>query len=348
MRRFEFWAQRDGANYRQLLLADGSSPTVSWTADAKIKRTVTLECVPDDAVNWLNDRLSVQLVGDDLPDPIPCGLFFVTTAPLQEDDSGQTVQSLTGYDMGYALSELGRLERVLTVPAGSRYTDVVRAQLVTAGVSRLQITESDEVLPVAVEFETGETRYDVVAAMLQAINYRELWFDGQGTAIVEPWKPAQISPRTHVYDADRGILRGGMSRNDDTFNAANVFISIVDSPDLDQPLCAEAVNDFESSPLSVQRRGRRIPDIEFVDGIASQDALQTRAENRKLLSMMSSTVYEFSTDAIREREHGLNDAVVLQRWDAGLLEEQDWSLQCSSDGLMTHTAREVFYNVGDA
>lgn len=85
-------------------------------------------------------------------------------------------------------------------------------------------------------------------------------------------------------------------------------------------------------------------DIEYIDGIASLDALQTRANNRKLLSMMSSKVYSFSTDAIGEAEHGLNDSVILQRGDAGLLEEQDWTIQCDPAGMMTHTAKEVFYN----
>lgn len=347
MRRFEFWAQRNGANYRQLQVPDDDTPTVTWTGDAKIKRTASLRCAVDRDIDWLTDLLSVQMLGDDLGQPVPLGLFYVTTAPEKEGEDGQRYWNLTGYDLAYSLSNLGVLEHPLTVLAGTKYTDAISAQLVSAGVTRLRITASKEILPIAKEFETGTSLYEIVETLRQDINYRALWFDGDGTAVMEPWAPATVSARAHVYEVRPGecILRGGLDKNEDTFDAANVFISIVDSPDISTELRAEAVNDYNDSPLSVQRRGRRIPEVQYLDSIASLDALHTHANNRKILSMMSSTVYTFYTDSISESEHGLNDAIILQRDDIGLLEEQDWSIECTPAGLMTHTAREVFYNV---
>ena len=40
---------------------------------------------------------------------------------------------------------------------------------------------------------------------------------------------------------------------------------------------------------------------------------------------------------------GLNDSIMIDRDGIGLLEELNWSIDCSSGGLVTHTARKVYY-----
>ena len=195
-------------------------------------------------------------------------------------------------------------------------------------------------------WETGTTRYAVVATLLAEINYRDIYFDGSGVAVAEPWAPASINTRTHRYGpAETTLLRIPMSVQADTFDAANVFVDIVSSADLDAELRAVAENVNPTSPLSIMRRGRRIVSVETVEGIASQTALETHVKNRMLLSMMGAASYTFTTCGDVERPHGLNDSILMMRDGIGLLEEQEWTLDCVPGGQMTHTAKKVYYNI---
>ena len=344
MAAYEFWAQRDGADYLKLSVPSDSTPTIDWTADAQIKASAALQCVYDARISWLTDDLAIYRVAGGVRECL--GVFCVTTSPISTDESGVQIQSLTGYDQTYVLVELSRLEYTHTVRAGTGYMDAIREQLIAAGIHQMMLTDCPDTVATDMAWEPGTSRYDIISQLLSDINYRDLWFNGSGCAICEPWAPAAITPATHTYDASAasGMLVE-MEQDCDTFSAANVFVSIVSSADIAGEMRAESVNDDISSPLSVQRRGLRIPVVETLDSIASQDALQARANMNKLHSMMSTELYTFYTSADTERAHGLNDAILLQRDGVGLLEEQDWSLECAPGGTMTHTGRRVYYNL---
>ena len=225
MIRYEFVAMRSGAPYRVLQVPADCTPQIRFTGSAEVKSTVTLTVEPDEDVNWLTDMLSVVRV--DNADRTPLGLFCVTTCPASVDEYGHKTQELTGYDQGYALRNLSVLERTLMIRAGTRYTTAIREQLLAAGVNVVSIIDTDDVLMTDHEWEIGTTRYAVVSALLAEINYRDIYFDGSGVAVAEPWEPASINNRTHRYGADEAtLLRIPMSVEADTFNAANVFVDL--------------------------------------------------------------------------------------------------------------------------
>lgn len=344
MTRYEFWSIRDGAPYRRLRVPEDSVPSITWTAQAEIKRSITLECAEDSEVDWLTDLLAVYRITSE--GRVGLGLFVVTTCPVSINEAGIRTVSLTGYDQGYILRDLSKLEYTITIRAGTKYTDAIREQLIAAGIKQLRITESPAVLPTDHAFELGTSRMEIVQVLLSEINYRSLWFDGDGTAICEPWVPAAVGPKAHIYEAGTAsILCVPMEQSFDTFGAANVFIDVVSSADFANDLIAISENTDINSPLSVQRRKLRVPDVMTIDGISSREALQTHADNRKIKSMMSAASYAWYTGASQESEHGLNDSVVLQRDDIGLLEEQDWSIECVPGGRMKHTGKRVFYRL---
>lgn len=344
MIRYEFIAMRSGAPYKVLSVPADCTPQIRFTGSAEIKSTISLTVEPDADVSWLTDMLSVVRV--DNAQRTPLGLYNITTAPVSIDDNGHVTQELTGYDQGYALRNLSVLERNLTIRAGTLYTTAIREQLLAAGINVVNIIATDEVLMTDHAWETGTTRYAVVSQLLAEINYRDIYFDGNGVAVAEPWEPAAISNKTHRYGKDETtLLRIPMSVQSDTFDAANVFVDIVSSADLDQELRAVAENVNPTSPLSIMRRGRRIVSVETVEGIASQEALATHVKNRMLLSMMGAATYVFTSCGDVERAHGLNDSILMMRDGIGLLEEQDWSLECVPGGQMSHTAKKVYYSI---
>ena len=257
MAAYEFWAQRDGADYLKLSVPSDSTPTIDWTADAQIKASAALQCVYDARISWLTDDLAIYRDADGVRECL--GVFCVTTSPISTDESGVQIQSLTGYDQTYVLVELSRLEYTHTVRAGTGYMDAIREQLIAAGIHQMMLTDCPDRVATDMAWEPGTSRYDIISQLLSDINYRDLWFNGSGCAICEPWAPAAITPATHTYDASAasGMLVE-MDQDCDTFSAANVFVSIVSSADIAGEMRAESVNDDISSPLSVQRRGRRI------------------------------------------------------------------------------------------
>ena len=344
MIRYEFIAMRGGAPYKVLHVPSDCTPQIRFTGNAEVKSTISLTVEPDDTVNWLTDMLSVVRVNN--AERIPLGLFNITTSPVITDDYGHSTQDLTGYDQGYALRNLSSLEKSLTIRAGTKYTTAIREQLLAAGIRVVSIIENDEVLMTDHAWETGTTRYTVVSDLLAEINYRDIYFDGNGVAVAEPWEPASIHIKTHRYgNEETTLLSIPMSVQADTFDAANVFVDIVSSADLDQELRAVAENVNPTSPLSLMRRGRRIVSVQTVDGIASQEALETHVKNRMLLSMMGAASYTFTSCGDMERPHGLNDSILMMRDRIGLLEEQDWTLNCIPGGQMAHTAKKVYYSV---
>lgn len=344
MTRYEFWAVRGGAPYVQLRVPADSTPMIRFVGAAEIKSTVSLQAEPDARIAWITDLLSVVRVRG--AERTPLGLFYVTTSPVEIDDEGRRLWTLTGYDRGYAVRNLSVLEHSLTIRAGTGYAAAIREQLLAAGIKTCTITDTAEVLPTDHAWETGTTRYRVIEDLLAEINYRSLYFDGNGIAVAEPWQPAGLNSRTHHYGSDgTPPLYMDMTWETDTFDAANVFVDIVSSADLPAELRATAENDEPTSPLSIARRGCRVVSVQTVTGIASQDALQTHVNNRMLLSMMGTITYSFSTCADTESDHRLNDSILLLREDGGMLEEQDWTLACVPGGKMTHTARRVYYNI---
>ena len=293
MTRYEFVAMRSGAPYKVLKVPADTTPQIRFTGNAEVKSTITLTIEPDADVNWLTDMLSVVRV--DNADRVPLGLFNITTCPRSLDENGSETQELTGYDQGYSLRNLSVLERSLTIRAGTRYTTAIREQLLAAGINVVSIIDTNEVLMTDHAWETGTTRYAVVSALLAEINYRDIYFDGSGVAVAEPWAPASINTRTHRYGAaETTLLRIPMSVQADTFDAANVFVDIVSSADLDAELRAVAENVNPTSPLSIMRRGRRIVSVETVEGIASQAipipsgcGTATRVSGRTLVKAVS-------------------------------------------------------------
>ena len=343
MTRFEFRVIRSGARLCNLDVLQDTAPSISWTHDAEIKRTVSLKCKIPQGVNWLTDQVQAVQITDGVE--IPRGRFWITTHPRTvEDDLTESLQ-LTGYDLGYQVRELAKIEQSLTIPAGTVVTAAIQEQLVAAGLTRMLVTASTETLMTDHTYDAGETRYAVVQSLLAEINYRDLWFNDRGVAIVEPWAAASASNVRHHYPAgSASILTAALEEDDDTFASANVFVEIVSSADLSADMRAESINDNPTSALSVVRRGIRVPSFETLDSISSQAALQTRADNRKLMSMMGTKTITFYT-GVRDdtASRGLNDSIMIDRDGIGLLEELNWSIDCSSGGLVTHTARKVYY-----
>lgn len=344
MKSFKFDVLRDDVPVRQLMVRGGTSPTISFNGNAVINRTLRIEVEEFNGEQWLTDKIQVSRMNED-GSKTAFGLFVVTTPTYEVDDAGTRFEKLECYDLNYVLSNLSVLEETTTIPAGTSYRNAILAQLQFAGITRVIADDCNYVLPTDKEFEIGTSRYDVINNLLGDINFNPLWFDGEGNAMLKERKPVEQNEKTHRYNERNAIpVYIPMESSGDLFNAANVFIEICNSADIGSTLIAKAENHDFSSPLCIERRKLRIADVETVDSIANAEALQVRANNRLLQSMMSTETYSFTSDGDMEEDHGLFDSMILSRYGIGMLEEQDWSIECVSGGQMKHTGKKVFYS----
>lgn len=345
---YSFWVMRQNAPFEKLKIASTTTPQISFNSDAIIKRTLSIECDMPSDVNWLTDTLQAYKTIDG--NQIGIGCFVVTTPTVKVGDGGLKTVSLECYDFTYRLSELAKLERTRTLPAGTEYLRAVTELLQEAGITMIMLDDAKKsaVTMTAKEWEIGTDLYSIVTELLNDINYCPLYFDGDGIARSAPIKEVVQDNTTHIYGAGQYTpIYIPMETSTDMFTAANVFIEVLSSADIDsdEPIIATAVNNNMYSSACVQRRGLRVPSIEIVDSIASVAELEVRAKNRMLQSMMSTESYSFTSDGDTETDHGLLDSLVLVREDAGLMQEQSWSINCVPGGSMTHVGKKVFYNI---
>lgn len=194
------------------------------------------------------------------------------------------------------------------------------------------------------DWDVGTSYLDIVNQLLGEINYRDIWFNADGIAVLEPKREVSADRIDHVYDASKlhTVLQRDYTVETDLFDKPNVFVVVCSNPDLAAPMTAVAVNDSPNSAFSVTRRGMRVTKLVRVDNIAGQDALQTYADTLCRESMLTSEVITIQTAAMPG--HGIGDTVALVHPTVqGLCEETAWYLELSPGSIMTHKLKRVVY-----
>lgn len=324
---------RHGATYTTLHHI--SDPVIDCNATAEIKASMSAKFLTDNTVDWLSDEIMpIQIIdGKDYP----VGVYVVATATTEHDQNGVEIVSVEAYDRSLYLKQ-HKTDKILHLSAGTRYLDVIQQLLLEAGIVLCIATNNAAVLQTDREDWTIGTAYlEIINTLLGEINYRQIWFDAAGVAVLEPIAEVAVSNIQHQYDQDARIKRSCKTEMD-TFSAPNYFVVVCSNPDLPEPMIAVAENDDPRSALSTFRRGRKIVQTEKVDNIGSQKELEAYAQSLKLQSMMASETVTLYTE--NEHGHGVGDVVALMHPDAeGLYREISWSIVLKEGKLMIHQLR---------
>lgn len=318
-----------------------SDCTVTMIADAELKSYLRGSFMESDIFDPLNDLIRPMLILDGIASPVGEYLISVSEKAMH---GAYTEDSIEAYDKSLILSQ-NRLEKRVSFPAGALYIDVIQSMLVECGITMTIAEASDATLATAREdWEVGTSYLTVVNDLLTEINYDPLWFDNEGIARLKKQIQPSASNIVYTYKADAlSILSAEATSTLDIYNAPNVFIVEVSNPDLPEPMRATSVNEDPGSILSTIRRGRRIvAPLERLDNIASQEALQEYADNKRLQSMLSTDTIVFTTAL--EPGHGVGDVIAIQHPDfSGIYQETEWEIPLSPGGLMRHKARRIVY-----
>lgn len=339
---FRFVVTRDGSDLCDLYPI--SMPSLKMEGGNSVKETLSGEFARDDRIDWLRDKIRPELIIDGTVWPM--GVFLPVSVVNQESETRLSVK-VEAYDQGWQVQDV-RTQGVLSLTSGTNYIDAIKTLLATAGIVIVIATPTTATLTETREdWDPGTSYLAIINQLLSEINYNDLWFNGQGAAILEPASVPSAANIEHTINSDDPscLMLPGTSSKTDLFNAPNVFICVCSNPDKSGVMTATAENTNPQSPLSIPRRGRRIVKVTKVDNIASQADLEAYAEILRNDSMITGETWQIQTAL--HPGHGANDIVAFHhREETSICVEKTWSMQLGPGGIMTHTLRKVVYNLG--
>ena len=270
----------------------------------------------------------------------PLGIYIMSSPERQAQNCG-VYQNIYCYDYSTILRE-DKIRERLFIASGSNYVREVRNLINGAGIKKINIETSVLMARENIEFEIGTSKLEVINALLTAINYEPLHFNGNGYAVsrryVEP-----VNRRTeHSYRTDdKSIIKAGAKQSLDMYNVPNIFVRYTDDPDGEE-LRSEYVNDSAGSKISTVNRGRNVVDIESVDDIADQETLDALV--RRIAIEKSQTYDAITIPTGLMPHHEYRDCIFVNETTLGVGNkyiEYAWEMELSIGGTMSHTLKRV-------
>lgn len=327
-----------------------SAPTITMDDGSDIKMVFTGDFEPDayDAdgkiieFDPLIDELEPVLVINKTSHIL--GKFLPVSVAPDEKETGLSL-SIEAYDRCWLVKTTTGTARVF-FPVGMRYLDAIQRLLTAAGIMMVKASENDAVFEEDREdWELGTNYLEIVNQLLGEINFKPLWFDTSGAAVLEPVNYLAVLTAKHTLDTTnvKSLIYPGLSRKTDIYSTPNVFVCICDNPDKELPMVAVAKNVNDNSPLSVSRRGREIVQVERVNNIANQEQLEIYANQLLFLSLMSGEEIKIKTGL--HFGWGVGDVVGLRYKDlTALCISHRWTMELKAGGKMDHTLERIIYN----
>lgn len=343
------------------LRAWNNAPTLRMNADGEIKISLQGTFLPtaidshgnDVEVDWLVDEIKPVLIIDGVSKPL--GVLMPASVEPMKENNVETL-SIEAYDRCWRCRDT-KAERTLYFAKDREYIAVITNLLAACGIANIRkvptqatLTESRE------DWETGTSYLTIINQFLREINYKELWFDSSGFAVLEPASVPSAVNVQHVFTNKKIDPRNRkevnsisvyptITKKTDIYQAPNVFLCVCSNPDKDGEMTAKAENKNPLSPLSVLRRRRRIVSVVKVDNIASQEDLQAYTDRLLNESMITGEIIEIKTPL--QQDFGVEDVCAIQYDDLyGICVQKAWDMKLQPGGVMTHTLERVVVNIG--
>ena len=332
---------RHGAVYDRLLWdASAGSPTIDCQKTAEIKRSMAGTFLVNDRVDLMSDELRPVMILNGKESPL--GVFRVTGVQDLYTAYGKSWQ-LETYDRSW-LCSAAKTENLLHISSGTKYMDAIKQLLTSCGIVNVIAVDSTATISHDREdWPVGTPYLTIINDLLRELNYRELWFDANGMAHLEPYKAPSAASIVRQYsrtDIRRLPFSPEMTGKTDIFNAPNVFVVVCSNGDFSKGYRAVAENDSPISSKSTFRRGIRIVQVVHVNQFSDMAALQGYANRLRDESMISN--YQLNLEVPAEPGHGVGDIIGLDDPErGGIYEEASWSLTLGAGNMMRINAQKM-------
>ena len=340
---FKFTILRNGADFCTIDPVSGTMPSIAMEDSGEIKTTLMGSFHdPGDQVDWLTDEIQPSIIIDGIEHKL--GIYLPGTVEYAEDNSSRTV-TIEAYDRCWRVQT--RCAEVLRFFAqGLNYLDVAVSLLTDAGITSVAKVNTDHSLTEDREdWNIGTSNLSIVNELLGEINYKQLWFDAEGAARLEPAAQATAENIQHIFDDTnvKSLMLPGIRKSTDIYAAPNVFLCVCSNADKSGPMSAIAENTNPQSALSLARRKRRITQVVNVNNIASQAELESYAKRLVTSSMMRGETVSVETCLLPG--FGVNDVVGIRYGDyMAICVEKAWTMSLGIGGTMQHTLERVIIN----
>ena len=342
---FQYTVLRNGADFCKIVPVIDIMPRVTMDDNGEIKMTfMGTFNVPKEDVDWLTDEIRPEIIIDGVRHNL--GIYLPGTLKFAENNTSKTV-SIEAYDRCWRV-KTRCAENLKYFAKGLNYLSVVSSLLTDAGITGISKTNTSHTLTEDREdWNIGTSNLSIANELLAEINYKQLWFNQDGIAILEPAAQATAESIQHVLDDMnvKSLMLPGISRSIDVYSAPNVFLCVCSNADKNGPMYAMAENTNPQSPLSIARRRRRITQVVNVNNIASQYELQSLANRLVTSSMLRGETINVETCLLPG--FGVNDIVGLCYGDLMVIcVEKAWTMSLGIGGTMQHTLERVIINAG--
>ena len=303
-------------------------------------------------VDWLSAEIKPILIIDGEEHSL--GVLSPSTVTVEKTNTGESV-NIEAYDRCWNVRDT-KIESILHLSQGAKYTDVIEQRLTASGIGAIITAPAAAVLAEDREdWNVGTSNLTIVNDLLKEINYKQLYFNSDGVAMLEPKASATAANIKHILSTKKQEVRDpktigiiplslNITSKTDIYNAPNVFVCVCANPDKSGIMIARAENTNPQSPLSTLRRGRRIVDFENVSNIASQDELENYTDQKRNRSMITGEV--ITCETLLYPGFGVEDVTAIQTDTLnGLCVETEWEMELKPGGRMHHTLERVVINL---
>jgi hypothetical protein len=312
----------------------------------KVKRTCKVTVSDTTPFNQMTERFrayaNLRLADGTLATWCMGTFLLSTNVDRVAEPPNERVTAFEGYDLLQVLVE-DKVTTRYVVAAGTAYTTAVATVLTAAGFTA-QITASAAVLPAPMEWEVGAPRLTIVNDLLTAINYETLTMTPLGVPTSQPYLDPGSAPVIWQYTVDAAsVIRPGIDRTLDLFDAPNTWVGVVSQPDR-PPLVSTVINSDSASPTSTVSRERSIvrvlaDEVKDAADQATLDALVARyaadASQVQEEASFTTLLMPFHENAdVFTLDDGTGRGPVVFR-------EHTWEAELVAGGAMKHTMRRV-------
>lgn len=340
---FRYTVLRNGADFCRIVPSADVMPSIAMVDNGDIKMTFmgTFQ-MPREDVDWLTDEIRPEIIIDGVSHNL--GIYLPGTVEFSENNMSKTV-NIEAYDRCWRV-KTRCAESLRYFAEGLNYLAVISSLLTDAGITGIAKTNTSHTLTEDREdWNIGTSNLKIANELLAEINYKPLWFNQDGVAMLEPAAQANAASIQHILDDTnvKSMMLPGISRSTDVYSAPNVFLCVCSNADKSGPMYAIAENTNPQSPLSIARRRRRITQVVSVNNIASQNELQAMANRLVTSSMLRGETIHVETCLLPG--FGVNDVIGLRYGEfMAICVEKAWTMNLGIGGTMQHTLERVIIN----
>lgn len=338
---FRYVIVRNGADYGELYPL--SAPRIRCDDEAEIKTSLSGTFLYNDGIDWLTDEIRVEMDIDGVTSSL--GVYLPASVNIRNDSTTKQV-NIEAYDRCWLVRD-NYTESLQYFASGTSYITAITSLLTACGVALQSVTASAATMAEAREdWDIGTSYLEIINQLLSEINYKPLWFNSKGVAVIEPISEPSADNIQHSFDSTnvKSLMFPQISRETDIYQAPNVFICVCSNADKASGMVATSENTNPQSPLSIARRGRRIASVTQVDNIADQNELQAYADTLRNKSMISGETINVTTALLPD--FGVGDIVSLIYDDlCTICVEKSWEMSLEVGGNMSHTLERVVVNL---